>query len=86
MVDTCLGNDKFGREIPNWNGLHTAFLDDFAAAGFNPAAVDTVFCTHLHSDHVGWNTMKSAKGWIPTFPNARYLLGRRGIRILGKGM
>ena len=77
VVDTCLGNDKFGREVPTWNGLNTGFLNDFAAAGFDCSAVDTVFCTHLHSDHVGWNTMKSAKGWIPTFPNARYLLGRR---------
>jgi glyoxylase-like metal-dependent hydrolase (beta-lactamase superfamily II) len=77
VVDTCLGNDKFGREVPTWNGLSTAFLGDFAAAGFDRDAVDTVFCTHLHSDHVGWNTMKSADGWVPTFPNARYLLGRQ---------
>jgi len=62
VVDTCLGNDKFGREIPSWNGLNTAFLAEFAAAGFDRDAVDTVFCTHLHSDHVGWNTMKSQDG------------------------
>jgi len=77
VVDTCLGNDKYGREIPGWNGLQTPFLEDFAAAGFDRESVDTVFCTHLHSDHVGWNTMKSGDAWIPTFPNARYLLGRQ---------
>jgi glyoxylase-like metal-dependent hydrolase (beta-lactamase superfamily II) len=91
VVDTCLGNEKFGREIASWNGLNTAFLDDLAAAGFDPRAVDTVFCTHLHSDHVGWNTMKSKDGWVPTFPNARYLLGREEFefwdreRQTGKG-
>jgi glyoxylase-like metal-dependent hydrolase (beta-lactamase superfamily II) len=74
VVDTCLGNDKYGREVPSWNGLSTAFLDDFAAAGFDREVVDTVFCTHLHSDHVGWNTMKAGDEWVPTFPNARYLL------------
>jgi glyoxylase-like metal-dependent hydrolase (beta-lactamase superfamily II) len=76
VVDTCLGNEKYGREVPSWNGLQTSFLKDFAAAGFDRKAVDTVFCTHLHSDHVGWNTMKCGDGWQPTFPNARYLLGR----------
>jgi glyoxylase-like metal-dependent hydrolase (beta-lactamase superfamily II) len=84
VVDTCLGNDKYGREIPGWNGLSTAFLDDFAAAGFDREAVDTVFCTHLHSDHVGWNTMKAGDGWVPTFPNARYLLGGREFDFWNK--
>ena len=84
VVDTCVGNDRFGREIPNWNGLNTAFLNDFAASGFDPAAVDTVFCTHLHSDHVGWNTMKSGDRWVPTFPNARYLLGRKEFEYWDK--
>jgi glyoxylase-like metal-dependent hydrolase (beta-lactamase superfamily II) len=76
VVDTCLGNEKYGREIPGWNGLQTLFLKDFAAAGFDREVADTVFCTHAHSDHVGWNTMKRGDGWQPTFPNARYLLGR----------
>ena len=84
VVDTCLGNDKYGREIPGWNGLSTRFLEDFAAAGFDPAKVDTVFCTHLHSDHVGWNTMKSGDAWVPTFPNARYLLGRTEFEFWNK--
>lgn len=76
MVDTCVGNDRQGRGVPTWNGLQTRFLEDFRAAGFRPEAVDTVLCTHLHSDHVGWNTHLVDGTWVPTFPNARYLLER----------
>ena len=57
VVDTCLGNDKQGRRIPNWNDLHGPFLADLAAAGFPRQSIDTVLCSHLHVDHVGWNTM-----------------------------
>ncbi len=81
VVDTCLGNDKQGRRIPNWNNLHGPFLADLTAAGFPRESIDTVLCTHLHVDHVGWNTMlvdgpNGTKVWVPTFPNARYLMGR----------
>ncbi len=76
VVDTCLGNDKQGRRIPGWNDLHLPFLEDLAAAGYPRATIDTVLCTHLHVDHVGWNTMKDGDRWVPTFPNARYLMGR----------
>lgn len=75
MVDTCLGNDK-QRAIPGWNMRNGPFLDDIAAAGHPREAIDTVLCTHLHVDHVGWNTMKVDGRWVPTFPNARYLMGR----------
>ena len=75
IVDTCVGNDK-ARRMPNWNMLQTAFLDDLAAAGYPAEAIDTVLCTHLHVDHVGWNTRLVDGRWIPTFPNARYLFGR----------
>ena len=75
IVDTCIGNDK-QRDIPTWSGLQTTFLADLAAAGFARESIDAVLCTHLHVDHVGWNTMLVAGAWIPTFPNARYLLGR----------
>ena len=74
MVDTCLGNDK-QRAIPGWNMRNGPFLDDIAAAGHPRESVDTVLCTHLHVDHVGWNTMKVDGRWVPTFPNARYLIG-----------
>ena len=57
VVDTCLGNDKQNRRIPTWNDLHGPFLADLAAAGYPRKSIDTVLCTHLHVDHVGWNTM-----------------------------
>ncbi len=76
VVDTCLGNDKAGRRIPTWNNLQGTFLADLAAAGYPREAIDTVLCTHLHVDHVGWNTMLVDGKWVPTFPRARYLMGR----------
>ncbi len=76
VVDTCLGNDKQGRKAETWNNLHGPFLRDLAAAGFARESVDTVLCTHLHVDHVGWNTMLVDGRWTPTFPYARYLMGR----------
>jgi len=76
LVDTCLGNDKENRRIPTWNKLQTRFLADLAAAGHPRETIDTVVCTHLHVDHVGWNTMLVDGRWVPTFPNARYLIGR----------
>lgn len=76
IVDTCLGNDKQGRGVPTWNNLSGPFLRDLAAAGFARESIDTVMCTHLHVDHVGWNTMLVDGKWVPTFPKARYLMGR----------
>jgi glyoxylase-like metal-dependent hydrolase (beta-lactamase superfamily II) len=75
VVDTCIGNDK-QRNIPAWTNLQTSFLEDLASAGYSRERIDTVLCTHLHTDHVGWNTMLVDGKWVPTFPNARYLLGR----------
>jgi glyoxylase-like metal-dependent hydrolase (beta-lactamase superfamily II) len=76
VVDTCLGNDKTGRRIAHWNDRQGPFLDDLAQAGFARESIDTVLCTHLHVDHVGWNTTLVDGRWVPTFPNARYLVGR----------
>jgi glyoxylase-like metal-dependent hydrolase (beta-lactamase superfamily II) len=76
IVDTCLGNGKKDRRIPKWNDRAGPFLEDLAAAGFARETIDTVLCTHLHVDHVGWNTMLVGGRWVPTFPNARYLFGR----------
>jgi len=75
VVDTCIGNDK-QRGAPIGDGLHTRFLEDLKAAGYAPEKVDYVICTHLHIDHVGWNTRLVDGRWVPTFPNARYLFGR----------
>ena len=75
VVDTCVGNDK-PRDVPMWNRLQTTFLTDLAQAGFAPEAIDMVLCTHLHVDHVGWNTRWVDGRWVPTFANARYLFGR----------
>jgi glyoxylase-like metal-dependent hydrolase (beta-lactamase superfamily II) len=76
VVDTCLGNDKQGRRIPHWNDRDGPFLADLAEAGFPVESIDTVLCTHLHVDHVGWNTRLVDGKWVPTFPLARYLIGR----------
>jgi len=57
--------------------LRTGFLEDLRAAGVAPEAVDVVICTHLHVDHVGWNTRLADGRWVPTFPRARYLFARR---------
>lgn len=75
IVDTCVGNDK-ERRIPPWHHRQGPFLDDLAAAGYPPESFDTVICTHLHTDHVGWNTRLVDNAWVPTFPNARYLVAR----------
>jgi glyoxylase-like metal-dependent hydrolase (beta-lactamase superfamily II) len=76
VIDTCLGNDK-PRAVPEWNKRQGAFLEEIAAAGFARETVDYVACTHLHPDHVGWNTIWQDDEWQPTFPNARYLFSER---------
>ena len=76
VVDTCIGNDR-AREITGGLPLATPFLRQLDEAGWPREQVDAVVCTHLHVDHVGWNTMLENGTWVPTFPNARYLIGRR---------
>src|SRR5947209_3097943 len=76
VVDTGLGNDKQGRNVPTWNDRKDPFLDKLTAAGFPPDSIDTVLCTHLHVDHVGWNTSLAGGKWVPTFAKARYLFGK----------
>ncbi len=74
VVDTCIGNDK-ERPIPEWNRKQWPFLANLEQAGYPRESVDLVLCTHLHVDHVGWNTMLRGGTWVPTFPNATYLIG-----------
>ena len=76
IVDTCIGNDK-PRGMTGPAGLSTAFLASLEAAGCTRDSVDAVICTHLHVDHVGWNTMLENGKWVPTFPKARYLIGKQ---------
>ena len=76
LVDTGIGNGKHRPTAPPFSGLDTPFLDQLRAAGAAPEDVDIVVLTHLHSDHVGWNTTRVGDAWVPTFPNARYLISR----------
>ena len=78
VVDTCIGNDR-PRGITQGVALQTPFLERLAEAGWSREGVDAVVCTHLHVDHVGWNTMLENGRWTPTFPNARYLIGREEL-------
>ena len=76
LVDTCVGNDK---DRPGFDRFHRAkhpWLENLRAAGFAPEDIDIVMCTHLHVDHVGWNTRLENGRWVPTFPKARYLFAK----------
>lgn len=74
LVDTCIGNDKERLTRPHWHHRRDdGYLRALAGIGLTPADVDFVLCTHLHVDHVGWNTRLDNGRWVPTFPNARYL-------------
>jgi glyoxylase-like metal-dependent hydrolase (beta-lactamase superfamily II) len=76
MIDTCIGNDR-KREFDVFCNMQNTFLEDLRTAGFPAEQVTDVLCTHLHFDHVGWNTRLADGKWVPTFPQARYLFGRR---------
>lgn len=73
LLDSCAGNHKYRPFNPAFHQLDTPYLQRLAAAGAAPEDVDIVLCTHLHADHVGWNTRLDNGRWVPTFPNARYL-------------
>lgn len=75
VVDTCIGNGR-PRKFLGGRPLATPFLEHLAEAGWSREGVDAVVCTHLHVDHVGWNTVLEHGRWVPTFPKARYLIGR----------
>ena len=76
LVDTCVGNHKNRPHFERFHMLNTPYLDRLAAAGVRPEEVDYVMCTHLHVDHVGWNTQLVDGRWVPTFPNAKYVFSR----------
>ncbi len=77
LVDTCGGNDKPRPNKPRYHMQRWPYLDRLAVAGVSPEEIDFVLCTHLHVDHVGWNTRLVGGRWVPTFPKARYVFARR---------
>jgi glyoxylase-like metal-dependent hydrolase (beta-lactamase superfamily II) len=76
LIDTGVGNHKERPYSPVWSHLNTDFLGNLARAGVRPEDVDLVVNSHLHVDHVGWNTYLDDRSWVPTFPNATYLMPR----------
>jgi glyoxylase-like metal-dependent hydrolase (beta-lactamase superfamily II) len=76
LIDTCVGNHKSRRARPFWHELNEPYLERLAAVGARPEDIDMVMCTHLHVDHVGWNTRLDNGRWVPTFPNARYVFSK----------
>ena len=79
VVDTCVGDHK-KRVRPNWNMTSGGeFLKRFAETGVRPEQVDYVMCTHMHTDHVGWNTRWDNGRWVPTFPNAKYIMSEKEL-------
>ena len=81
VIDTCTGNHKRHEPVSPQFHMRTDYtwLEDLVRAGVDPASVDYVFCTHLHFDHVGWNTRLVDGRWVPTFPNARYVFAKREL-------
>jgi glyoxylase-like metal-dependent hydrolase (beta-lactamase superfamily II) len=78
LVDSCVGNNKTCDYFAPWQGrTESTFLNQLANAGVAPEQIDYVLCTHLHIDHCGWNTRLLNGRWVPTFPNARYVIARR---------
>jgi glyoxylase-like metal-dependent hydrolase (beta-lactamase superfamily II) len=84
LVDPCVGNDK-ARPMPFWNEMSWPFIERFADAGFDAAAIDLVLHTHLHADHVGWDTHLVDGEWVPTFTNARHLYTERELAFCRAG-
>lgn len=81
LVDPCVGNGKH-LNMPFWNDQQWPFMERLAEAGFDVEGVDTVVHTHLHADHVGWDTRKEGDAWVPTFTNARHLYTEAALEAL----
>lgn len=77
LIDACNGNDKNRKDLPEWSHLQTDFLTRLHNCGVSENDIHIVACTHLHTDHVGWNTRLKNGNWVPTFPNATYLFARK---------
>jgi glyoxylase-like metal-dependent hydrolase (beta-lactamase superfamily II) len=79
LIDCCCGNNKKKPGRPFWEDLNEPYLERLAAAGARAEEIDMVMCTHLHHDHVGWNTINRDGKWVPTFPNARYVFNQPDV-------
>jgi len=84
LIDSCCGNNKIKPGRPFWTNLNTNYLERLAAAGARPDEIDLVMCTHLHHDHVGWNTLRRDGKWVPTFPKARYVFSKPDFEYFHK--
>lgn len=76
LIDSCVGNDKDRMPYKDWHLMQSPWLSRLTATGVNPEEIDFVMCTHLHVDHVGWNTRKQDGKWVPTFANAKYVFSK----------
>lgn len=77
LVDTCNGNDKNRPSVPEWGNLKIKFIKKLNEFGITTSDINYVICTHLHFDHVGWNTTLVNGKWLPTFPNAKYIFSKK---------
>jgi glyoxylase-like metal-dependent hydrolase (beta-lactamase superfamily II) len=83
LVDSCVGNHKNNPDDPDWHQRQDGrFMAALTAAGVDVGDIDYVLCTHLHTDHIGWNTRLQDGRWVPTFPNARYLMPSADEEVL----
>ncbi|MEE8333303.1 MAG: MBL fold metallo-hydrolase [Alphaproteobacteria bacterium] len=85
LVDACVGDGKVRPSTPAWNGLKSTWLDQLTSLGVHPEEVDYVLCTHLHADHIGWNTRLENGSWVPTFPNAKYIFHKAEYQHWSEG-
>lgn len=83
VVDTCIGNGRDRDPFAIMSNLSTSYLEDMIAAGYKPESIDYVLCTHLHLDHVGWNTRFVNGKWVPTFPKASYVVDKKEVAFFG---
>jgi glyoxylase-like metal-dependent hydrolase (beta-lactamase superfamily II) len=83
VVDTCIGDGRDRMPMEGMHMLSTNYMRDMQAEGYEPEDMDFVLCTHLHVDHVGWNTRLVDGKWMPTFPNAKYIMDKKDLDFWG---